>query len=113
MEERHVEFAPEGDREEGRQIFQAKGFKGEALDSAVNVITGKRERWIETIMTEEHSLLPSIAPGKAALMTFLAFLVCGSVPLPPFILGLPATIWVSTLMTGLTFFSIGSLRSRW
>ena len=46
-------------------------------------------------------------------MTFLAFLVCGSVPLLPFILGLPATIWVSTLMTGLTFFSIGSLRSRW
>jgi VIT family protein len=27
--------------------------------------------------------------------------------------GLPATIWASTLMTGLPFFSIGSLRSRW
>jgi VIT1/CCC1 family predicted Fe2+/Mn2+ transporter len=46
-------------------------------------------------------------------MTFLAFLLCGSVPLVPFILGLPATIWASTLMAGRTFFSIGSLRSRW
>jgi vacuolar iron transporter family protein len=114
MEERHVEISPDGEREEIRQIFQAKGFKGDALDSAVNVITGKRERWIETMMTEEHGLPPiNRSPGKAALLTFLAFLVCGSVPLVPFILGLPATISTSTLMTGLTFFSIGSLRSRW
>jgi VIT1/CCC1 family predicted Fe2+/Mn2+ transporter len=46
-------------------------------------------------------------------MTFLAFIRCGSIPLLPFILGLPATIEASTLMTGLTFFSIGSFRSRW
>jgi len=114
MEERHVEISPDGEREEIRQIFQAKGFKGEALDSAVNAITGKRDRWIETMMTEEHGLPPiNRSPGKAALLTFLAFLVCGSVPLVPFILGFRATISTSTLMTGLTFFFIGSLRSRW
>jgi len=114
MEERHVEFAPDGEREEIRQIFRAKGFKGEALESAVNVITEKRERWIETMMTEEHGLPPiSRSPGRAALTTFLAFLACGSIPLIPFVLGLPATVEASTLMTGLTFFSIGSMRSRW
>jgi vacuolar iron transporter family protein len=114
MEERHVEFAPDGEREEIRQIFRAKGFEGEALESAVNVITDKRERWIETMMTEEHGLPPiSRSPGRAALSTFLAFLACGSIPLVPFILGLPATVEASTVMTGLTFFSIGSMRSRW
>jgi|SRR6266511_3093111 len=114
MEERHVELAPEGEREEIRQIFEAKGFKGEALDSAVDVITSKRERWIETMMTEEHGLPPiSRSPGKAALMTFLAFVVCGSIPLLPFVLGAPASIWASSLMTGFTFFSIGSFRSYW
>ena len=114
MEERHVDIAPEGEREEIRQIFQAKGFEGEALDSAVDVITGQRERWIDTMMTEEHGLPPiSRSPGKAALLTFLAFLLCGSIPLLPFVIGVPASIWASTAMTGVTFFSIGSLRSYW
>ena len=97
MEERHVELAPEGEREEIRQIFEAKGFSGEALDSAVDVITGTRERWIDTMMTEEHGLPPiARSPARAALMTFLAFLLCGAIPLLPFIAGAPAAISAST-----------------
>jgi vacuolar iron transporter family protein len=114
MEERHVDLAPEGEREEIRQIFHAKGFKGEALETAIDVITATRKRWVDTMMTEEHGLPPiSRSPGRAAAMTFLAFMVCGSVPLLPFIAGAPASLWTSTLMTGITFFSIGSLRSYW
>jgi VIT1/CCC1 family predicted Fe2+/Mn2+ transporter len=114
MEERHVDIAPEGEREEIRQIFQAKGFEGEALDAAVEVITARRERWIDTMMTEEHGLpLVNRSPARAATMTFLSFLLCGSIPLLPFILGAPASVEASTLMTAATFFLIGSLRSRW
>lgn len=114
MEERHVEFAPDGEREEIRQIFAAKGFTGEALDSAVDVITSKRERWVDTMMTEEHGLPPiSRSPARAALMTFFAFLICGTIPLLPFVAGNQGAVFASTLMTGVTFFAIGSLRSRW
>ncbi len=114
MEERHVELAPEGEREEIRQIFAAKGFTGEALESAVDVITATRERWVGTMMTEEHGLPPiSRSPLRAALMTFIAFLLCGAIPLLPFAAGTPGAVVASTLMTGVTFFAIGSLRSRW
>ena len=114
MEERHVDLAPEGEREEVRQIFQAKGFKGEALETAVDVITARRERWIDTMMTEEHGMPTVIrSPLKAAAMTFIAFVLCGAVPLLPYALMLPSPVLPSVIMTGLTFFGIGSLRSYW
>jgi VIT1/CCC1 family predicted Fe2+/Mn2+ transporter len=114
MEERHVDLAPEGEREEIRQIFQAKGFKGRALDTAVEVITERRERWIDTMMTEEHGMPPvNRSPVRSALYTFLAFVLCGSVPILAYLLGLSHPLPLATAMTGATFFAIGSLRSRW
>jgi VIT1/CCC1 family predicted Fe2+/Mn2+ transporter len=114
MEERHVELAPEGEREEVRQIFEAKGFKGEVLETAVEVITARRERWIDTMMAEEHGMPAVIrSPLRAGLMTFLAFVLCGSVPIIPYALMLAEPIWPATIMTGMTFFAIGSLRSYW
>jgi VIT1/CCC1 family predicted Fe2+/Mn2+ transporter len=114
MEERHVALAPDGEREEIRQIFQAKGFKGEALETAVNVITARRERWIDTMMAEEHGMPAMIrSPLRAALMTFIAFVLCGSVPIIPYALMLAEPLRPAAIMTSLTFFAIGSLRSYW
>jgi VIT1/CCC1 family predicted Fe2+/Mn2+ transporter len=93
---------------------KASARRSARLDSAVDVIKSKRQRWIETMMTEEHGLPPvSRSPARAAAMTFLAFLLCGSIPLLPFVAGAPASLRTSALMTGITFFSIGSLRSHW
>ena len=114
MEERHIALEPEGEREEIRQIFRAKGFRGDALESAVKLITGRRDRWIDTMMSEEHGV-PHVSrsPLKAAAMTFLAFVVCGTVPILPYGLMLAEPLLPAVIMTGLTFFAIGSLRSRW
>lgn len=114
MEERHVDRFPDGEREEVRQLFAAKGFRGDDLERVVEVITSDRKRWIETMMAEEHGLpLVRRSAWKSALSTFAAFLICGSVPLIPFLLGAPATFWLSTILTGMTFFAIGSIRSVW
>jgi VIT1/CCC1 family predicted Fe2+/Mn2+ transporter len=114
MEERHVELDPEGEREEVRQIFEAKGFEGEALETAVDVITARREQWIDTMMTEEHGMPPiNRSPSRAASFTFLSFVLCGSVPLLAYLMQLSNPLPVAAIMTGATFFAIGSLRSRW
>jgi VIT1/CCC1 family predicted Fe2+/Mn2+ transporter len=114
MEERHVALAPDGEREEIRQIFLAKGFEGEALEGAVKAITSRRKRWIDTMMAEEHGMPAVIrSPLKAALMTFIAFVLCGSLPILPYALELQRAEILSVVMAGATFFAIGSLRSHW
>ena len=89
MEERHLDLVPEGEREEVRQIYRRKGFEAGDLERAVAVVTADRARWIDAMMTEEHGQ-PTVlrTPWKAALGTFAAFLLCGSIPLLPFAAGL-------------------------
>jgi VIT1/CCC1 family predicted Fe2+/Mn2+ transporter len=114
VEERHIALVPEGEREEIRQIFRAKGFSGVDLERAVEVITGNRERWVETMLAEEYGLPKMVrAPVKAALSTFAAFLLCGAIPLLPFLFDNASRFEASAGMTALVFFLIGSVKSRW
>ena len=39
--------------------------------------------------------------------------LCGAVPLVPFLLGLGRAFQVAAVLTGLVFFAIGALKSRW
>jgi VIT1/CCC1 family predicted Fe2+/Mn2+ transporter len=114
IEERHIDIAPEGEREEVRQIYARKGFTGDDLDRVVELITADRRRWVRTMLTEEYGLPQEArSPWLAAASTFSAFIVCGLVPLIPFLLGARDALWASILLTGGVFFVIGSVKSRW
>lgn len=114
VERRHIEVVPEGEREEVRQIFKAKGFEGEELERVVALITADRARWVRTMLTEEYGLPAEIrSPWRAALATFAAFCLCGLVPLVPYVFGARKAFGLSTLLTAAVFFAIGSAKSRW
>jgi len=114
IEHRHVDLDPEGEREEVRQIFRGKGFSGEDLTRLVDLITSDRARWVRTMLTEEYGLPQQVrSPWLAAITTFSAFLVCGVVPLLPYLHGGNDPLVLSIVMTGIVFFGIGSLKSRW
>lgn len=118
-EHRHIDLVPEGEREEIRQIFASKGFAGETLQQIVDVICSDRDLWIDTMLKEEHGLtLAGPSPWKAGAATLVAFLLAGSIPLLVFfwdlLTGWDASnlfLW-SALMTGVGFFLIGALKSR-
>ncbi len=114
IEYRHIEVEPEGEREEVRQIYRDKGFEGDELEKAVDLITSDDDRWVKTMLTEEYGLPTEIrSPWMAALSTFSAFIVCGLVPLLPYLLGADRSFGLAAVLTGLTFFLIGSVKSRW
>jgi len=114
IEHRHIDVDPEGEREEVRQIFQLKGFESDELQRVVQLVTANRDRWIRTMLSEEYGLPQKIrSPWIAAISTFTAFLVCGLVPLFPYVARVSNPFAVSILMTATVFFAIGSAKSKW
>lgn len=106
-----IEAHPEGEQQEIREIFARKGFGGETLDRVVEVITSDRKIWIDTMMEQELKLSEIVArPLRAGLVTFAAFVICGFLPLLPFILSgapTPSLFLVSAGMAAATFFGLG------
>mgnify|MGYP002631379645 CR=1 FL=1 len=118
-EEHHVAAYPEGERDEVREIFRNKGFDGDVLDRIVTIICDDRDRWVETMVQEEHGLsLSGPNPWSAATITFLAFFVAGATPLIPFVIDylapefLTNPFLISATLTGIAFFAIGAVKSR-
>lgn len=117
-EKQHIALYPEGEREEVRQLFAAKGFSGADLESAVEVITSDRDRWVEMMMREELGFSSDDgSAARSATATFIAFLVVGAIPLLPFLVNLasPGTFGapfsVAAILTGVAFALVGLLKA--
>ena len=112
VERKHITLVPAGEREEIRQIFARKGFAGDQLERIVDVITSDDARWAKTMVAEEYGLPPTLkSPILAALCTFVAFVVCGLVPLVTYLAA--GGLVPCVVATGFAFFAIGAIRSRW
>lgn len=114
VEERHIREAPDGEREELRQILAAKGLDGEVLEAATDAITHDRKSWVDIMLVDEYGLAPvDPRPVRAALATFAAFVAAGLVPLLPFLLSVSDAFAWSAAMTAGVFLGIGTLKSVW
>lgn len=109
-----VELASDGERQVVRRIFANRGFGGADLERVTELITSDRERWVRTLLNEEYGLpREARSPWLASLATFSAFVICGLAPLIPFLINVSKPLRLSILLTGVLFFAIGSVRSRW
>ena len=117
-EEWEIENIPEGEREEIREIYRKKGFKGKELDRIVKVITSDKKLWVDEMMKYELGLIEEKkSPVKAGLATFLAFIAAGFVPLISYVLAIsfapigPHSFIIAVILTAITIFGVGSARS--
>ncbi|MEX0287334.1 MAG: VIT1/CCC1 transporter family protein [Paracoccaceae bacterium] len=114
IEARHIREHPKGEWLEVREILAGKGLEGDVLDQATDAVKQDRERWSGVMLGGEYGLgSADPAPLRAAMATFLAFLVAGLVPLLPFLFGLDNAFRLSAIMTAAVFFGIGTLKSLW
>ena len=112
-----MENMPDAEIEEIREIYEKKGFKGKDLDRAVEIITSDKEVWLKTMMIEELNLFLDVrTPIRTGLVTFLAFITMGSLPLLIYFMSVTFlggnNVMIATVaLISATFFIIGSLRS--
>ncbi|MDN4164331.1 VIT1/CCC1 transporter family protein [Cytophagales bacterium LB-30] len=113
-----IEHLREKEVQEIREIYEAKGFKGELLEQVVAVITSNKDVWVDTMMKEELEMTKdSKTPLRTASVTFLSFFAVGLIPLLIYVLAVWVVVdesWLfplSCASTGLALLIIGNLKS--
>ncbi|HKY84368.1 MAG TPA: VIT1/CCC1 transporter family protein [Anaerolineales bacterium] len=113
-EYRHLRMVPAVEREEIREIYASKGFRGETLERIVSTITANEDVWVGVMMAEEHQLTPvgHAAAAKSALIVGTSAVIGSLIPLMPFVL-LPVTPAMATsmLVAAVSLFGIGAYKA--
>ena len=112
-----IENLREKEIQEVREIYEAKGFKGELLEQVVEVITSNDDVWVDTMMKEELEMSKDDrTPFKTAFATFMAFNLIGIIPLLAYIAAVFTNITTSYLFptsclgTGIALLIVGYMR---
>lgn len=113
-----VENLREKEVEEIREIYAAKGFKGELLEQVVEVITSDKDVWVDTMMKEELEMTKDEkTPLSTALMTFFSFQLIGAIPIFAYVLQAMSgyksdnLFLYSSVLTGIALLIVGALKS--
>jgi VIT1/CCC1 family predicted Fe2+/Mn2+ transporter len=115
-EEYEIRHFPEEERREVRSIYEAKGFKGEALEAILRQVTADPKFWVDTMMSEELGLggTPSGSPLRSGLVTGLAYALGALFPVLPYALpGLQVStaFGASVGLTLLALFGAGAAKT--
>ena len=77
-----VDHMPDVERNEVRDIYQAKGFEGPLLEQVVDVITADKDRWVDIMMKEELEMMEEQkSPLLMGAITYVSFISVGLIPL--------------------------------
>lgn len=118
-----VENGIEGEKKEMIEIYKGKGMNEDDAFAVVDIFSKYKEMFVDLMMVEELGLeVPSDpnAPWKDGVVTFIAFIVFGSVPLWMYVFfkiadrGLSSSIMfaLTCVATAITMFLLGILKAR-
>ncbi|MEX2145178.1 MAG: VIT1/CCC1 transporter family protein [Candidatus Spechtbacterales bacterium] len=107
--------SPEHMKGELKEIFIKRGYDREDAEALIPLIRKNKKFFLDFIIFERLGLSPH-SPGyavKAALVTFVSFLIAGSIPLLPYILfsGYVQTFLLAVIFSGVALFVVGAART--
>ncbi len=118
-EQWEVENHPEGEKRELIEIYTEKGIPEKDAQIIVDIFTEHEKAWVDIMMVEELGIIESDeSPLKNAMVTFVAFISFGFLPLLIFVLAyfIPElndkTFLLASVLTGLSLFALGALKVR-
>ena len=119
-EEWELENNPDHERSELMEIFTSKGIGIEDSEVIVDILFRHPGAVVDLMMVEELGIMEADeSPSANALVTFLSFVVFGSLPLliyviekavPDLELGSPLSISIG--LTAITLFGLGAVKTR-
>ena len=114
-EKREIKEVPELEKEEIREIYRKKGFKGHLLEEIVKIITSDEKVWLETMMSDELHLAPidHKRPYKAAFIVGFSTIIGSLIPLLPFFFfTIRDGIIVSVVISAIALFTVGAAKAK-
>ncbi len=114
-EEYEVEKFPEKERDEVREIMQRWGVPDKYMEEILDAVTADKSRWVDLMMREELGIYEDkdVHPMKHGLVTMIAFIIAGFLPLIPYLFGVPGAsqFTVSIAATAASLFIVGAART--
>lgn len=107
---------PDEERAEVRAIYRQKGLRGNLLDRVVKELTADEERWLRTMVQDEHGQVAGAPPRPAwqqGGLIGVAFVVGGMIPTLAFLLHLPQPRFWAYGLTALVALTLGALKARY
>ncbi|WP_075349494.1 VIT1/CCC1 transporter family protein [Algoriphagus marinus] len=112
-----VDNLPEVERQEIKEIYEAKGFKGELLEKVVDQICSDKDLWVAEMMKDELNMMEETkSPFRIGLATLVSFIVIGFIPLMVYLwdffseVNINIFFWTS-ILTGIAFILVGWMKS--
>lgn len=116
MELTELATDPEGEQRELCQMLRERGMDGADADEVAGILMRNHDFAADLMMAYEFEMTDprSTNPIGDGLSTFIAFILLGSIPLAPYLLGLPQSVAfpVSVSATALALTALGVLRWR-
>ncbi|TSD04128.1 MAG: hypothetical protein Greene071436_185 [Parcubacteria group bacterium Greene0714_36] len=113
-EYREVRERPDDERKEIKSILARKGYRGTDLEEMIRLVTINKTMWVDLMMHDELGMQKprGQSPLQSAVLTFISFIVAGSIPLLPYIFwGTDTPFRIAVAGTAAALFAVGATRS--